>query len=98
MTKPDFPQGICAGMRYTVSMTKPLAETAFDGLVMVSKTFIGVVAGVALVLSAWLLVILWTAPNEDGGAPSTSVVYPLIRRSRASRSIARPWAGPANLA
>ena len=38
MTKPDFPQGICAGMRYTVSMTKPLAETAFDGLVMVSKT------------------------------------------------------------
>jgi hypothetical protein len=72
MTKPDFPQGICAGMR----LTKPLAETAFDGLVMVSKTFIGVVAGVALVLSAWLLVILWTAPNEDGGAPSTSVVYP----------------------
>jgi hypothetical protein len=72
MTKPDLPQGICVGMR----LTKPLAETAFDGLVMVSKTFIGVVAGVALVLSAWLLVILWTAPNEDGGAPSTSVVYP----------------------
>jgi hypothetical protein len=69
---PDLPQGICA----TASMMKPLAETAFDGLVMVSKTFIGVVAGVALVLSAWLLVILWTAPNEDGGAPSTSVVYP----------------------
>jgi hypothetical protein len=43
-----------------------------DGL----QNFIGVVAGVALVLSAWLLVILWTAPNEDGGAPSTSVVYP----------------------
>ena len=34
MTKPDLPQGICVGMR----LTKPLAETAFDGLVMVSKT------------------------------------------------------------